>query len=99
MNTYGYDREFFLKMGINVVELSGDDSSKVLIVPAFQGRVMTSTVSGDKSQGFGWINYGLIQSGKNSRQFNPVGGEDRFWLGPEGAVFFIFQSRRRAGFQ
>jgi hypothetical protein len=51
---------------------------------------MTSTATGDTGTSFGWINYNLIASGKKSKQFNPVGGEERFWLGPEGGQYALY---------
>ena len=60
------------------------------IVPAYQGRVMTSTVGGDETSSHGWINYELTASGKLGPHINAFGGEDRFWLGPEGGQFSIF---------
>jgi hypothetical protein len=64
--------------------------AKVAVSPAWQGRVMTSTAEGDGGLSFGWINRELIQSGKLLQHINPFGGEDRFWLGPEGGQFSIF---------
>jgi hypothetical protein len=32
----------------------------------------------------------FIASGKNNPHLNAFGGEDRFWLGPEGGQFSIF---------
>ncbi|MDX9774080.1 MAG: hypothetical protein RBT02_11775 [Bacteroidales bacterium] len=91
--TYGYDVSFFAERGIKTIELKDEDSqSGVLIIPAYQGRVMTSTSSGNGGISYGWINYDLISSGKVDRQFNPVGGEERFWLGPEGGPFSIYFS-------
>jgi hypothetical protein len=89
--TYGYDVEFFAKHNINTIELK-DSVSKacVLLVPAYQGRVMTSAADGSHGASFGWINYGLIESGVVSKQFNPYGGEERLWLGPEGGPFSIY---------
>lgn len=88
MGTYGYDRAFLENHGVEVVELqSKDGQSKVMVIPAWQGRVMTSTTGGDNGDSYGWINYKLIESGEVSPQFNPVGGEERFWLGPEGGAF------------
>ena len=60
------------------------------LVPAYQGRVMTSTVGGPDGISFGWINHKLIESGKVSNQFNPYGGEERLWFGPEGGPFSIY---------
>lgn len=91
MGDYGYDAEFFKKNNVEFLELKSEDGqSKVLIVPAYQGRVMTSTAAGDKGVSFGWINYKLVESGQVSPQFNPLGGEERFWIGPEGGPNSIY---------
>ena len=65
-------------------------TAKVAVSPAWQGRVMTSTAGGDSERSFGWINRELIASGKLVPHMNAFGGEDRFWLGPEGGQFSIF---------
>jgi hypothetical protein len=57
---------------------------------AYQGRVMTSTAEGIGGLSFGWINRELIAEHKFREHINPLGGEDRFWLGPEGGQFSIF---------
>ena len=51
---------------------------------------MTSTVGGSNSPSHGWINRELIEAGRNDPHINAYGGEDRFWLGPEGGQFSIF---------
>ena len=51
---------------------------------------MTSTAGGDAGLSFGWINRELIASGKLLPHMNAFGGEDRFWMGPEGGQFSIF---------
>jgi hypothetical protein len=88
--TYGYDAAFFGKHKIGFIELKDSSGASVLIVPAYQGRVMTSSSGGNDGKSFGWINYKHIESGKISDQFNPFGGEERFWLGPEGGPFSIY---------
>ena len=81
----------FLKNHVEVVMLGhGEGQPQVAIVPAYQGRVMTSTVGGDVAPSHGWINYDLIASDKLGPHINAFGGEDRFWLGPEGGQFSIF---------
>lgn len=83
--SYGYDRKFFKDHGIETVELvSRDGKSRVLVAPGWQGRVMTSTTGGLKGSSYGWINHKYIDSGEVSWQFNSYGGEERFWIGPEG---------------
>jgi hypothetical protein len=89
--TYSYDIAFFSKNKIGTIELKNEGSkASVLIVPAYQGRVMTSAVDGIEGASFGWINYKFIESGIVSSQFNPYGGEERIWLGPEGGPFSIY---------
>lgn len=81
----------FLKKHTDVIVLSDQaGAAKVALVPAWQGRVMTSTAGGDTGQSFGWINRELIASGKIQKHMNAFGGEDRFWMGPEGGQFSIF---------
>ena len=89
--TYGYDVAFFRHNSIPVVELKDEGSAAaVMIVPDFQGRVITSTAGGLQGSSFGWINYDLIASGEVNDHFNPYGGEERLWLGPEGGPFSIY---------
>jgi hypothetical protein len=51
---------------------------------------MTSASEGDTGFSYGWINRELIASGKILPHMNAFGGEDRFWMGPEGGQFSIF---------
>jgi hypothetical protein len=91
MGTYGYDKTFFENQNIEFIELREDNGlAKLLIVPDYQGRVMTSTAGGDDGTSFGWINHSFIESGKQDPQINVYGGEERFWLGPEGGPYSIY---------
>lgn len=91
MDSYSYDTQFLSQNDVEYIELySEDGESRVMIVPDWQGRVMTSTASGLSGDSFGWLNYKLIESGEVSSQFNPVGGEERFWFGPEGGPFSLY---------
>ena len=81
----------FLRQHVDTVVLGDpDDGAAVAVVGAYQGRVMTSTATGNSGLSFGWINYEHIASGKRSPHINVYGGEERFWLGPEGGQFSIF---------
>lgn len=81
----------FLKSHTDIVLLSDKNAqAKVAISPAWQGRVMTSTAAGDSGRSYGWVNQELIASGKLLPHMNAFGGEDRFWMGPEGGQFSIF---------
>ena len=88
--TFGYDLNF-LKRYKEVVLLEDDkERSKIAIVPDYQARVMTSTSNGMLGRSYGWINYGLIASGELKDHINVFGGENRFWIGPEGGQYSIF---------
>ena len=87
--TYAYDAALLKQHTGNVLELS-NGYSKILISADYQGRVMTTTATGDTGTSFGWLNYDLISSGEKKKQFNPVGGEERFWIGPEGGQYSIY---------
>jgi hypothetical protein len=85
------DDAAFLKSHTELIVLSDEKGlAKVAIAPAWQGRVMTSTAGADAGPSFGWINRELIASGKLLPHMNAFGGEDRFWMGPEGGQFSIF---------
>lgn len=72
------------------VLLLADGDAQVAVVPGFQGRVMTSTSGGASGASYGWLNRDAIASGERQAHINALGGEDRFWLGPEGGQFSIF---------
>ena len=85
------DDAAFLKSHTELIVLSDEKGqAKVAVAPAWQGRVMTSTAGADAGLSFGWINRELIASGKLLPHMNAFGGEDRFWMGPEGGQFSIF---------
>jgi len=89
-NTFGDDMEF-LNQHTDVVLLSdATGDSQVAVLPKMQGRVMTSTAAGADGLSFGWINRELVASGEFVEHINVFGGEDRFWIGPEGGQYSIF---------
>jgi Family of unknown function (DUF6786) len=88
--SFAYDDQF-LSRSLKIIKLSSDDNrAQILVSPEYQGRVMTSTANGMEGQSFGWINYELIESGEFEQHINVFGGEDRFWIGPEGGQYSIF---------
>jgi uncharacterized protein DUF6786 len=88
--TYGYDAAFLKKNLDGLIELSDSNTgAKVLLCASYQGRVLTSAAN-DSDNSFGWINYDLISSQKKKAQFNPIGGEERFWIGPEGGQYAFY---------
>ena len=86
---FGYDLEFLRKHHKDLVLLENGDA-QLIVLPAYQGRIMTSTAEGNAGASFGWLNHELIASGKFTEHFSAFGGEERFWLGPEGGQFSIY---------
>ena len=88
----------FLKKHTEIIVLQ-EGKSALAIAPQYQGRVMTSTTNLFEGNGFGWINKKVVEAGfltkeeckgRIENQIYVFGGEERFWLGPEGGQFSIF---------
>ena len=89
--TFGYDVAFLKKHNKALVLQAPDNAdAQAIIIPEYQGRVMTSTADGSAGNSYGWINYDLIESGINQAHINAFGGEERFWLSPEGGQFSVY---------
>ncbi|HEX5168969.1 MAG TPA: DUF6786 family protein [Cyclobacteriaceae bacterium] len=87
--TFGYDLDFLRGYDSAILLLQGEGDSRLIISPKYQGKVFTSTTGGNAGQSFGWINYKAF-SAPIDPHMNAYGGENRFWLGPEGGVFSLF---------
>ena len=88
----------FMKEHTPIVLLQRGDAA-VAVAPHYQGRVMTSTFDRDAGPSFGWINRPVIEKGflseaekkgKLEEHIYIFGGEERFWLGPEGGQYALF---------
>lgn len=86
--TFGYDLKFLEEYDSELV-LLGDKNAQVIVSPKYQGKVFTSSAKGKEGQSFGWINYKIFSAPLDSHM-NAYGGENRFWLGPEGGVFSLY---------
>jgi hypothetical protein len=72
-----------------VIVLADGDAGRVAVSPGLQGRVMTSAVAAH-APSMGWVNHAFLEAGRTGTQFDNYGGEDRFWLGPEGGQFGLY---------
>lgn len=88
-SSFGQDVAF-LKRYTDIIILEDTGGGRLAISPALQGRVMTSTANGASGKSYGWINKKLFEAGDTLEHINAFGGEERFWLGPEGGQFSIF---------
>lgn len=87
--TFGDDVAFLRAHLPGLVVLERGDA-RIAVAPEYQGRVMTSSARGDAGRSYGWMNRELIASGRLVPHMNAFGGEDRFWLGPEGGPFALY---------
>lgn len=85
---FGFDLNFLKKKDENLIVLK-QDSSRIIVSPKYQAKVFTSTAAGKDGMSFGWINYEAF-NGEVDPHMNAYGGENRFWLGPEGSKFSLF---------
>ena len=88
--SFGDDLDFLQRHTETVVLSDASGAARLVLCPALQGRVATSTMSGAAGPSFGWLNRALMASGQLAPHMNAYGGEDRFWLGPEGGQFALF---------
>ena len=80
----------FLRQHVDTIVLTSPTGARIAVVPAYQGRVMTSTTGGGRDDSFGWINRERVAADGFVEHINAFGGEDRFWIGPEGGQFSVF---------
>ena len=79
----------FLSAHGGVQTLDAPGGGKIAVSANYQGRVMTSAVKpGGRSLGF--VHRAFIEKGQTGTKFDNYGGEDRFWLGPEGGQFGLY---------
>ncbi|WP_348534446.1 DUF6786 family protein [Pontiella agarivorans] len=88
----------FMKKHTEIILLKKGKAA-VAVAPDYQGRVMTSAINRKTGDGFGWINRPVIETGvlpeserkgKLEEHIHIFGGEERFWLGPEGGQFGFY---------
>jgi hypothetical protein len=88
--TFGYDRDF-ISSHTDIVLLKDKTSQSCLISsPAYQGRVLTSSFDGMEGKSLGYINHERIASDEMTPHIQGYGGEDRFWIGPQGGQYTIY---------
>jgi hypothetical protein len=89
--TYGYDLNFLLNKDTSLIQLiSSDGKSQIIVSPKYQGKVFTSTAEGLTGKSIGFVNYKALDSEVFDEHMNGYGGENRFWLGPEGGKYSVY---------
>jgi hypothetical protein len=79
----------FLRAHAPVDVLEAPGGGRVVLSATWQGRVLTSAVE-PQGKSLGFLNRKFIEAGTTSTAFDNYGGEDRFWLGPEGGQYGLY---------
>lgn len=85
---FSEDVEFLSKHGA-VKVLESKAGGRIAVSGKYQARVMTSAVEASGAS-LGFVNRSFIEAGKTGTAFDNYGGEDRFWLGPEGGQYALY---------
>lgn len=88
--TFGYDLNYLSDKDSLIILKSPDDQAQVILSAKYQGKVFTSTANGLDGNSLGFVNYKVFDSGQIDEHMNGYGGENRFWLGPEGGQYSIY---------
>jgi hypothetical protein len=88
--TFGADLAFLRAHTQVILLASADGRAQVAIAPGYQGRVMTSSADGPDGASYGYIHRPGIDAGRQQPHMTVLGGEDRFWLGPEGGQYALY---------
>lgn len=89
--TYGYDLNFLKKKDHGLIVLKGEnDNAEVIVSPKYQAKVFTSTANGPEGKSLGFVNHAVLNSGVIDEHMNGYGGENRFWVGPEGGQYSVY---------
>ncbi len=87
--SFGYDLNFLAAYDSVITLSSNEGNGRLLVSAKYQAKVFTSTTDGLEGQSLGWVNYEAFDKPLDPHM-NAYGGEDRFWLGPEGGKFSLY---------
>ncbi|GGF25382.1 DUF6786 family protein [Echinicola rosea] len=88
--TLGFDQAFLEDWDSDLITLHGEGGEAMVLVSAkYQGKVFTSSAEGPQGRSYGWVNYDAFD-GPVDKHMNAYGGENRFWLGPEGGPYSLY---------
>jgi hypothetical protein len=69
--------------------LESTTGGRIAVSGKYQARIMTSAVE-PQGASLGFVNRSFVANGKTGTAFDNYGGEDRFWLGPEGGQYALY---------
>lgn len=87
--TFGYDLKFLSERD-SVIVLKNSTNAQVIVSPKYQGKIFTSTADGNEGTSLGFVKYDAFDYETPDLHMNAFGGENRFWLGPEGGQYSVY---------
>ena len=88
---FGYDLAFLSQKDNGLIVLSSnEEKAQIIVSPKYQAKVFTSTANGLSGNSFGFVNYDVLNADEIDEHMNGYGGENRFWLGPEGGQYSVY---------
>ncbi|MDR2139273.1 MAG: hypothetical protein LBP50_06980 [Tannerella sp.] len=89
--TFGYDLHYLSEKDSLLAVLSDDGGqSQIIVSPGYQAKVFTSSAEGMQGKSLGYVNYRALEAETLDEHMNGYGGENRFWIGPEGGKYSVF---------
>lgn len=88
--TFGYDLNYLSDKDSLIILKDATEEAQVIISPKYQAKVFTSTVNGLAGKSLGFVNYKVFEAKELDEHMNGYGGENRFWLGPEGGKYSVY---------
>jgi len=94
---FAYDLNFLTKHDTCLAVLkSADGKAQIIVSPKYQAKVFTSTAAGLGGKSLGYLKYEVFEASVPDPHMNGYGGENRFWLGPEGGQYSIYFAKDSA---
>lgn len=95
--TLGYDLNYLQEKDTNLIVLQTQDTQSIVLVSAkYQGKVFTSSAESLEGKSLGFVGYKALDSKTFDEHMNAYGGENRFWLGPEGGQYSVYFEKDKA---
>jgi hypothetical protein len=89
VRNFDEDVAFLAQHGAAIKVLASASGGRIAVSGKYQARVMTSAVE-PQGVSLGFVNRSFVEAGKTGTPFDNYGGEDRFWLGPEGGQYALY---------
>lgn len=88
--TFGYDLNYLSSKDSLIILKGANKDAQVIVSPKYQGKVFTSTATGLDGKSIGFVGYKAFDLATPDEHMNGFGGENRFWLGPEGGKYSVY---------